>query len=441
MTLAEDAAGPASAVRDSDRADVVVIGAGPAGSAAAAHLCAAGFDVLVLERTPDTTARTGTEVLSPRAVAELDALGLTDADTESWHRSAGVRFVGGGMRLALAWPDVAGRPGRGFVRSRAALDETLSAYAVSRGARIRRATEVTGFTTDSADRVNGVHAEGLMIEAAVVIDASGANVSQWGTKTNALLSQRGTKSRCGVAATADFASPRHTDDHLESWLELTDATGERLPGHGWIVGRGDGHVTVGVGALADDTSATTDKCAFVLQQWLTALPANWRLTETTMTGPIRGAALGAARDATPRYSNGVLRVGDAAHLADPLTGEGLSAALASGRIAAAVITRALAHEAVAEREGALAAYDLSVDRELRRGRALGRVAARLIDRPWITHLTTTYALPRESLMKLVLGRLTTPTNPAVETCVTPSTMGRVTRAAAHPGTERGVDQR
>lgn len=428
MTLAEDAAGPASAVRDSDRADVVVIGSGPAGSAAAAHLCAAGFDVLVLERTPDATARTGTEVLSPRAVAELDALGLTESDTETWHRSAGVRFVGGGMRLALAWPDVAGRPGRGFVRSRAALDETLSAYAVSRGARLRRATEVTGFTTDSADRVNGVRADGLVVEAAVVIDASGSGVGASSKKS-------------GVAATADFVSPRHTDDHLESWLELTDATGERLPGHGWIVGRGDGHVTVGVGALADDTSATTDKCAFVLQQWLTALPPNWQLTETTMTGPIRGAALGAARDATPRYSHGVLRVGDAAHLADPLTGEGLSAALASGRIAAAVITRALAHEAVAEREGALTAYDLSLDRELGRGRTRGRVAARLIDRPWITRLATTYALPRESLMKLVLGRLTTPNNPAVETCVTPSTMGRVTRAAAHPGTERGVDQR
>ncbi|WP_353952739.1 NAD(P)/FAD-dependent oxidoreductase [Knoellia sp. S7-12] len=428
MILAQAAAGLASAVRDSDRADVVVIGAGPAGSAAAAHLGAAGIDVLVLERTPSTTARRGAEVLSPRAVAELDALGLTQADTEGWHRATGVRFVGGGMRLALAWPDVAGRPGRGFVRSRAALDESLSAYAVSRGARLRRATEVTGLTTDASGRVSGVSADGLTVEAAVVIDASGAGAGVQGA-------------RSGVAATADFVSPRHSDDHLESWLELSDAAGTRLPGHGWIVGRGDGHVTVGVGALADDTSATTDKCAFVLRQWLTALPANWQLTDATMTAPISGSRLGTHRDAGPRYANGVLRVGDAAQLADPLTGEGLTAALASGRVAAEVVAAALAHGTAAEREGVLAAYATLVDGALGRRRTLGRVAARLIDRPWITHLATTYALPRERLMKLVLGRLTTPNNPAVETCVTPSTMGRVIRAAAHPGTERGVDQR
>lgn len=411
-----------------DHADVVVIGAGPAGSAAAAHLGAAGLDVLLLERTADSAARTGVEVLSPRAVAELDALGLTESDTESWHRATGVRFVGGGMRLAVAWPDLAGRPGRGFVRSRAALDSGLSAYAVSRGARLRRATEVTGFTYDASGRVTGVTADGLTVEAAVVIDATGAG-----------MSVRGTKTQGGVAATAEFASPRHTDDHLESWLELTDAAGARLPGHGWIVGDGEGHVTVGVGALADDTSATTDKCAFVLQQWLTALPANWQLTEATMTGPISGAPIGATHHEGPRYANGVLRVGDAAQLADPFTGEGLSAALASGRIAASVITRALALEGAAEREGALTAYDTLVRDALGRGRSLHRAAARLIDRPWITHLTTTWALPRESLMKLVLGRLTTPIKPAVETCVTTSTMGRVTRAAAHPGTERGVD--
>lgn len=384
--------------------------------------------MIVLERTLDSTARAGTEVLSPRAVAELDALGFTDADTETWHRSAGVRFVGGGMRLALAWPDVAGRPGRGFVRSRAALDSTLASYAVSRGARVRRGCEVAGFTTDANGRVNGVAAGSVTVEAAVVIDASGGTVSQRAATS-------------GVAATADFVSPRHTDDHLESWLELTDAAGARLPGHGWIVGRGDGHVTVGVGALADDTSATTDTCAFVLQQWLTALPATWSLTEGTMTGPISGAALGSARDAGPRYSSGVLRVGDAAQLADPLTGEGLSAALASGRLAAEVVARALTLEGAAEREGALAAYDTLVASSLGRGRTVRRVAARLLDRPWITHLTTTYALPRESLMKLALGRLTAPNNPAVETCVTTSTMGRVTRAAAHPGNERGVDFR
>jgi hypothetical protein len=71
---------------------------------------------------------------------------------------------------------------------------------------------------------------------------------------------------------------------------------------------------------------------------------------------------------------------------------------------------------------------------------MGRVAARLLDRPTVARLATTYALPREALMKRAL-RHVTPTGTPVETSVTHPTMVTVTRAAAHPGTERGVEQR
>lgn len=436
LIITPGAAGLASDVRDVDRADVVVVGAGPAGSAAAAHLGAAGFDVLLLERAPGSSARPGASALTPAAVRELAALGLTD--TEGWHRTTGVRFVGGGMRLALAWPDSDGRPAHGFVRSRAALDESLTSYAVRHGVRLRRATEVTAFTTDGAGRVNGVRTVDGTIGATVVIDGSGVDVSQSGATSGADVSQSGTKS--GVAVTADFESPRHTDDHVESWLGLAAGDGTRLPGHGWIVGRGDGQVTVGVGALADDTTATTDRCAGVLERWLTALPANWQLTEATMTGPVSGGRLGTG-EVGSRYADGVLRVGDAAGVANPLTGEGLAAALASGRLAAVTVARALAHAGDPEREAELTAYGALVDETLGRHRRCGRRAARIVDSPLATRVATTWVLPREPLMKLALARVTTPNSTAVETCVTPSTMGRVTRAAAHPGTERGVDQR
>ena len=400
-------------------AGVVVIGAGPAGSAAAAHLGAAGVDVLVLERTSDSGARTGAAVLTPAAVRELHALGLTEDDTAGWHRTTGVRFVGGGMRLALAWPDVDGRPAHGLVTSRSVLEDTLVSYAVRSGARVRRGVEVTGVTRDASGRVDGVSTTDGTVPAAVVIDASGAAATPAGRAP-----------RGGVAVSADFESPRHVDDHVESWLSLATGDGARLPGHGWIVGRGDGRVTVGVGALAEDTTATTDACAGVLQQWLTALPASWRLTESSMTGPISGARVG-SRPSAPSHDDTVLAVGDAAGVANPLTGEGLAAALASGRLAAATVAR----------EGELTAYDAALSRALGRHRTVGRAAARLVDSPRVSRLVTTYALPRERLMRSVLARVTTPTPAAVETCVTTSTMGPVTRAAAHPGTERGVDQR
>jgi len=81
LILAPDAAGHASAARALESADVVVIGAGPAGSAAAAHLRAAGLDVIVLERAHPTAARTGPAALAPRAVGQRRAFGVSDSDT------------------------------------------------------------------------------------------------------------------------------------------------------------------------------------------------------------------------------------------------------------------------------------------------------------------------------------------------------------------------
>lgn len=423
-----------------DAAGVVVVGAGVAGSAAAAHLCAAGVDVLLLERSAERDARPGAAALTPAAVRELEVLGLPESDTAAWHRTTGVRFVagtGGGMRLALAWPDAQGRATHGLTVARSVLDDTLAAYAVRSGARLRRATEVTGLTRDAAGRVTGVTtADGATVTADVVVDASGGAL--------AAATGDGRASAAGpVAVSADFESPRHGDDHVETWLRLAAGDGAALPGHGWIVGRGDGHVTVGVGVLADDTTATADACAGVLHRWLTALPANWELSEDTMTGPVAGSRLattGPSGRGQRRCADGLLAVGDSASVAHPVTGEGIAAALTSARLAAVVVARALAHPAGAAREAELTAYDDVLDGALGRHRTLGRAAARILDRPLATRLATTYALPRQPLMKLALGALTTPTPAAVETCVTPSTMGRVTRAA-DPGTERGVDQR
>ncbi|GGB74872.1 hypothetical protein N798_10130 [Knoellia flava TL1] len=420
-----------------DAAGVVVIGAGAAGSAAAAHLSAAGVDVLLLERSAESDPRPGAAALTPAAVRELAVLGLPESDTSGWHRTTGVRFVAGttgGMRLALAWPDAQGRATHGLTVARSVLDDTLASYAVRSGARLHRATEVTGLTRDAAGRVTGVTTEdGATVTADVVVDASGVQT----------VSHPGKKSGGPVAVSADFESPRHGDDHVETWLRLTAGDGAGLPGHGWIVGRGDGRVTVGVGALADDTTATTDACAGVLRRWLTALPANWELTETTMTGPVAGSRLattGPSGRSERRYNDGLLAVGDCASVAHPVTGQGVAAALTSARLAAVVVARALAHPAGAARDAELTAYDDVLDGALGRHRTLGRAAAQILDRPLVTRLATTYALPRQPLMKLALGALTTPTPAAVETCVTPSTMGRVTRAA-DPGTERGVDQR
>ena len=131
----------ATAGRGEDTADVIVVGAGPGGSATAAYLAQHGLDVLLLEKATFPRDKICGDGLTPRAVKELVNLGV---DTTGWARNKGLRIEGGGHTLTLDWPRTASFPDYGLVRRRAELDETLARHAVSRGARLLEGMNVTG---------------------------------------------------------------------------------------------------------------------------------------------------------------------------------------------------------------------------------------------------------------------------------------------------------
>ena len=82
-----------------ETADVIVVGAGPAGSSVAYYLASAGLDVLMLEKTQFPREKVCGDGLTPRAVKALTSMGVPIAESDGWLRNKGLRIIGGGGRI------------------------------------------------------------------------------------------------------------------------------------------------------------------------------------------------------------------------------------------------------------------------------------------------------------------------------------------------------
>lgn len=410
----EDQVAPQERVDDDTRADVIVVGAGPGGSTSAAYLASLGLDVLLLEKTRFPREKVCGDGLTPRAVRELITLGVPTPESDGWIRNKGLRIVGGGHLLELDWPDVAGFPPYGLVRTRADFDQILARHAVSRGARLVEGCNVSApVLDDTGTRIVGVRAKTMddagrptgeerTYRAPLVIAADG-NSSRLSLAMNR---PKRDDRPMGVAVRTYYTSPRTDDDYLESWLELwtTDDSGQRilLPGYGWIFGVGDGTSNVGLGIL--NTSEAFGKVDYkdVMRRWVATMPPEWTYTDETMTQPIRGAALPMGFNRQPHYADGLMLVGDAGGMVNPFNGEGIAYAMESARLSADVVARAFARPDAAGRERVLATYPAVMKDALGGYFTLGRHFASLIGHPEIMRLAVKYGLPRTSLMRILL---------------------------------------
>src|SRR4051812_9855333 len=103
-------AGVAGASGTVESADVIVVGAGPGGSATAAYLAMTGLDVLLLEKTAFPREKVCGDGLTPRAVRELITLGVPTPEEDGWIRNHGLRIIGGGLRVSLPAAHLASFP-------------------------------------------------------------------------------------------------------------------------------------------------------------------------------------------------------------------------------------------------------------------------------------------------------------------------------------------
>jgi geranylgeranyl reductase family protein len=393
-------------------ADVIVVGAGPAGATAAYHLAQAGVDVLALEKSTFPREKVCGDGLTPRAVKQLVAMGIDTSPEAGWIRNHGLRILGGGMRLQLPWPDLASFPDYGLVRPRLDFDELLARTAAKAGARLQEGMTVTGPVVDErTQRIVGVTARPTgtrepdqAFRAPVVLVADG-NSSRFSL---ALGLQRREDRPMGVAVRRYYKSPRHDDDWLESWLELWDGppgASRLLPGYGWVFGVGDGTSNVGLGILNTSTAFQNTDYKDLLKRWLDGMPEEWGFVEDNATGPTRGAALPMGFNRQPHYGRGVLLLGDAGGMVNPMNGEGIAYAMESAAIAADVVVQALAKPDGPLRERTLESYSAALKAEYGGYYTIGRMFVKLIGNPSVMKLATRHGLPHPTLMRFTLKLL------------------------------------
>jgi geranylgeranyl reductase family protein len=399
-------------------ADVVVVGAGPAGSATAYHLARTGLDVALLEKTAFPREKVCGDGLTPRAVKALVAMGIDTSEPAGWMHNKGLRIIGGGMRLELPWPELSSFPSYGLVRPRSDFDDLLARQAVKAGAVLYERTTVTGPVLDEATgRLTGVTTNGIdgsggegVFRAPVVVAADG-NSSRLSLAMG--LHKRDDRPM-GVAVRTYYRSPRHDDDWLESWLELWDRTDGRdrlLPGYGWIFGVGDGTSNVGLGILNTSTAWGQVDYKDLLRRWLDQTPEEWGFREQNRTQPVRGAALPMGFNRQPHYTRGLVLVGDSGGMVNPFNGEGIAYAMESGEIAAQTIAQALARPTADARERALQAYPQILKQTYGGYYTVGRLFVRAIGDDRVMKLATRHGLPHPVLMRFVLKLMANLTDP------------------------------
>ena len=390
------------------QADVIVVGAGPAGATTACWLADQGLSVALLEKGTFPRDKVCGDGLTPRATKQLLRLGIDVSEEAGWLHNRGLRVYGGRAEpFELPWPTLAEFPSFGLVRKRADFDELLANRAVAKGATLYQQTQVTGAVIDQrTDRISGVTTkDGRTFTAPIVVAADGNS----SPIAKAMGLARNPDRPMGVACRTYFTSPRHNDAWMESWLQLWDGKpGESnlLPGYGWIFGMGDGTCNVGLGTVA--SSAKSQKLNFreLLRTWLANTPQEWGFSPENQVGPIASAALPMAFNRKPAYARGLVLVGDSGGMVSPFNGEGIPYAMEAGEAAAEAIVRAHA-EGVGSRaaEKALGGYPVRLADAWGGYFRLGTTFVKLIEHPQVMRLCVRYGLPRPVLMRFTIKLL------------------------------------
>lgn len=329
--------------------DVLVVGAGPAGSSAAFHLASQGVDVLLVDRSSFPREKSCGDAVMPPAMHELMLMGLADQVASRFAATHGVSLWYGSAGEQRVAQDL---EAPGYVAPRVSLDALLRDHALQVGA-----SWLDGITITAVDRhrqdiavASGISArerQEVTLSARIVIaaDGSGSRLAQTLRKDleargehAALTAPEDAHSRF-TALRGYFTEIAGLTDMLEFYFP-----GERGTHYYWVFPVGNGLANVGVIARLAQSRAAHTRFAESVDTFLHSAAMARRGTHAARLGAYRAAPIAAGLRGTALYGEHMLCVGDAAALVDPRSAEGISGALASGRLAAQTAQAALTRQ-------------------------------------------------------------------------------------------------
>jgi menaquinone-9 beta-reductase len=325
--------------------DVVVAGAGPAGSVAALVLARGGARVALVDKAAFPRDKACGDLIGPRGVGLLDELGVSVPDAG---QGADLLAVGpSGHRSRL--PAFAGRayPGHGVVVPRVVLDDALRTAAIEAGAEPIRARvsgvdrspggPVRALITSNGERLAAdafIGADGALSPVARLAGILDTDTALWGFAIRAYIP-------------AEVPLPL---------LVLLDQAPWRIyPGYGWLFPGADGQANVGIG-VGLGTQRRQVRLRDDLARFAALLRTSGDLAPEARIGPVTGGWLRMGGTGTPPAVGNVLLAGDAAGLINPLQGEGIGPGMVSARLAAECLLASPGHAAAAYTDAVTAAF-------------------------------------------------------------------------------------
>ncbi len=394
-------------------AQVIVVGAGPAGACAAFFLAQAGVDVVLVDQAAFPRDKPCGDGVASSAMTVLAHMGLLDWVTGSgFAEPQELLLISPGGTTARDRLDPGDGLSFGYVIPRLALDAALVERAVAAGARLQDRMRIVGLERLNAHRVRliGRAAGSVRLDAPLVIAADGGTSSF----TRRLGLVPGPPELVAVRGyvAGDVGDAGVAEIHWQRSI---------APGYGWIFPVGNGQANVGIGAYSTVVRRRGLNLHDRWRAFLTSPQARARLADARPIGPVKGHPLRTDADRVTPLADNVLLAGEAAGVVSPLTGEGIGPSLECGHLAAIHACRALERGDLTATS--LAHYGRAFHRRFDAYHRSARMLRRLLSLPWLVNRIVRLARRDPDFARLLSMIIIGVTFPA--TALTPLTIARI----------------